>query len=445
MSWWGQPTAGYSSGPLRVVELDHPEATALFARARSPDLGKPLPGKDVRLWKKRDGSFRVTYRDTPVVDIHPDDTYTLMHGGYPTKMTAQRINEYAPAEVSTHGVRRRESHEEGFEFYMWDNLEIAWKTPPAASVRRKNLLMQLYPDQFEQSEWRMMPFPRDQIRVDSDGEPVLVDLLSEIAPDSWSYAAGSRLQAWARPLPDTTTGRPIEPRELGLRPADWEQAAQELPVLVRRSWFNTPAGLVWWVRPLDGPDHYRWAAKNRPSTRLLSGTSRNLEGALQQTDQALLELGWESGSPRLAALLGPLSSQLGRTPDPDPVQPLLPLPLNERLLGMNVKRVHWMEPWTTVRVEAVPGVSVYDRPRTTLPREPLPGSQLWPGPTDRQTDVRLWFEVNGHGVALSSVKGTDRVLVHSLGAELQTEWQIDEVLATGLVAAVLAWLTGQIG
>ncbi len=442
MSWWGRRGSGYSSGPVRSEPLAYAEAEALFARARDPDLGKPMPGKAVRLWKEPSGSFSLTYQDTPVVEIHPDGTYTLMHGNYPTKMTAQRMNEHAPVDVEVLGTRRTEESAEGYTFYMWDDLQLIWKTSPPEAHQRADLFMQFYPDQYTAAYHHTMPFPRDQIRVDNTGRPILSDLLSEIAPDSWAYAAGGKLQPWARSEPGYIDwSEPIAPRDLGREPDQWEAIAQQMPVLVRRSWFNTPAALIWWVRPIDGPDHYRWAVKDLRSRATRSGAERDLDLAMADATAALHEMGWERGAPRLADLLGPLSSQLGRVPSPEEL--MLPLPTNERLLGLSVKRVHWMEPWTTTRNVRIPGAGTLGyHPSAILPRLPLPGSRAWSGETGNLIDVRLWFEVDGHGVALSNYKGKERVLVHRLGTSAETAWDIDGIVATGLVAAVLAWLGG---
>lgn len=45
-------------------------------------------------------TIEVVYHDTVIVAIHPDDTYTLATGGWYSKTTKARIEEYAPVRLT---------------------------------------------------------------------------------------------------------------------------------------------------------------------------------------------------------------------------------------------------------------------------------------------------------------------------------------------------------
>lgn len=69
------------------------EAQTLFLTAKSPTQGKPLPGKATRL-VKTDRGYGIKYHNTIVVEILPNDTYILRTGGYYSRTTKKRINQY---------------------------------------------------------------------------------------------------------------------------------------------------------------------------------------------------------------------------------------------------------------------------------------------------------------------------------------------------------------
>jgi hypothetical protein len=77
--------------------LTHEKATALLAKARSANDGKPI-ANNTRLFD-RAGSVAVRLHSTDVVTIAPDNSYTLNTGGWRAPTTKQRITEYAPCQI----------------------------------------------------------------------------------------------------------------------------------------------------------------------------------------------------------------------------------------------------------------------------------------------------------------------------------------------------------
>ena len=139
MSWWGTPSSGFSPGPRRWESMSLVEAQEAFkkggwSRARQEKVAV-LPGKETRL-HQTDRGFEVQYRDTGVLEILSDGTYLLEHGGYPTKMTAQRINEYAPVQVWTEGPRHSEISDEGLSYHVYENLQLRFIGSPLLFLGR---------------------------------------------------------------------------------------------------------------------------------------------------------------------------------------------------------------------------------------------------------------------------------------------------------------------
>jgi hypothetical protein len=58
-----------------------------------PDLASTclIPGTD--------GDIHLRYHETNVVTFHPDNTFTLNTGGYETRTTKARINQFGPVKV----------------------------------------------------------------------------------------------------------------------------------------------------------------------------------------------------------------------------------------------------------------------------------------------------------------------------------------------------------
>ena len=77
--------------------MNYEEAHRLYETARNPEAGKPISG-NTRLFKTADG-YAIRFYDTDIIRIHPDNTYTLATGGYYTRTTKCRINEFAPVRV----------------------------------------------------------------------------------------------------------------------------------------------------------------------------------------------------------------------------------------------------------------------------------------------------------------------------------------------------------
>lgn len=76
------------------------DARAKFERARDKKRGALLPGRlgATRLIET-DNGYGILFHQTVVVEIHPDNTYTLNSGGYHTSTTKERINLYSPVSV----------------------------------------------------------------------------------------------------------------------------------------------------------------------------------------------------------------------------------------------------------------------------------------------------------------------------------------------------------
>lgn len=74
--------------------MTHAKAAQIFSTARNPWIGKPLY-RNTRL-ENRGDDYAIRLHATDVVTIHADGTYTLNTGGWRTRTTKERINEYAP-------------------------------------------------------------------------------------------------------------------------------------------------------------------------------------------------------------------------------------------------------------------------------------------------------------------------------------------------------------
>lgn len=95
----------------RPARLTYEEAEQLFNTARDKRTGKPI-GTHTRLHKdrdyRRDGTkwedcprcYTVRYHETNVVTIREDGLYRLDSGGWRTRTTMARIEEYAPVRIS---------------------------------------------------------------------------------------------------------------------------------------------------------------------------------------------------------------------------------------------------------------------------------------------------------------------------------------------------------
>jgi hypothetical protein len=83
--------------------LTYTKAATIFATARDPRAGKPLPGTATRLWPGADfdgtPAYIVQYHRTDVVTIRRDGLYRLDSGGWRTRTTMARIEEYAPVRI----------------------------------------------------------------------------------------------------------------------------------------------------------------------------------------------------------------------------------------------------------------------------------------------------------------------------------------------------------
>lgn len=56
---------------------------------------RPLPGKATRLQTRPDGGIAVRYHNTDVVTYYPD-RIVITHGGWQSRTTAMRVQEYVP-------------------------------------------------------------------------------------------------------------------------------------------------------------------------------------------------------------------------------------------------------------------------------------------------------------------------------------------------------------
>ena len=74
------------------------EAEREFSKARNKAAGKFLQG-NTRLIKLENGDFAVEFHQTNIVTIHADGSYTLRNGGFWTKTTKERINQYSPVNI----------------------------------------------------------------------------------------------------------------------------------------------------------------------------------------------------------------------------------------------------------------------------------------------------------------------------------------------------------
>jgi hypothetical protein len=81
--------------------MTYAEAKALFAKARSKRNGKPLANNTrlMQRWIDDQECYAVRLHFTDVVTIFPDGTYQLKTGGFYTRTTKDRINQFSPAAV----------------------------------------------------------------------------------------------------------------------------------------------------------------------------------------------------------------------------------------------------------------------------------------------------------------------------------------------------------
>lgn len=78
--------------------LTFAKAESLFATARDSSSGKPI-ATATRLVKIDNDSYGIRYHATVVVTISRNGSYKLNSGGYRTKTTKLRINDWSPATV----------------------------------------------------------------------------------------------------------------------------------------------------------------------------------------------------------------------------------------------------------------------------------------------------------------------------------------------------------
>lgn len=447
--------SGYSQGPhvTRAVfrekfdielPLDVDKAAKVFALARSPDRGKPIAGHATRLVKDaKTSDYSVSYRDTPVVTYHPDGTYTVAHGGYPTLMTAQRIDEYSPLtrRIELIGKRKSKDGPDG-SYYAWDNLGITFDAPPRPEETLHDLRMQWFPEAFPRR--CTLPFVRGRLRLDAEGRPVLSSLLEDLAPPEWSYFMGGSVQPWMeapRAFWSAIATPPRAHQQAYVRlfpfmsPAGMKEEEDPELILLRPSWVGSESVATVWRDHLEGggPVIYRWIVRKRPGhlgDEFVSGQSTDLELAVSAADRAIDEAHWKTTPPRLSEVLGNLREQLRRPSQGHLLQ-------GPSILDQAVVRVHWQEPWETYQVsENAPGAS-----RQRLPRGPLPGHSPWPW----TEDVRVWFELadgTAVGILHHPKTATDELVVRPLHPSLRTTWDTPGVLVAGLLAALIAVFVG---
>lgn len=82
------------------MSLSYSEALLKMRRERCPGAGVPLL-HETRLYD-RGNHIAVRYHATDVVRIYPDGVYILNSGGYRTRTTKNRINEFSPARIYQH-------------------------------------------------------------------------------------------------------------------------------------------------------------------------------------------------------------------------------------------------------------------------------------------------------------------------------------------------------
>lgn len=406
---------GYSPGKSRKKPLTYSEAEALFATARDKELGKPLPGGVAMRLQKDENVFQIGYRGSVVVSILPDGTYLLTDAGYPTRVTALKMSDYSPARVLAYGKRSRsrEGH------YEWESLAIFFipsdDWPPGR-------MPDLYDAFLRPERHCWLPFPRGRLRVDSEGLPVLSDLLSEIAPPAWKRLA-DRVQPWTDPQTPSTPVPLSMLDKIAISPGRKYQ-----PLLLRRRWaYNDPIASIWVEGPR--PPVFRWMVLDRSGEVADSGTSSRLELAVSSSDRAIRRSGWVSKSPLLGEVLVA-----------DVYDSSIEALANEPVMG-----VHWMEPWVTRSLWGEDPEADFSWANIPLEseRRPLPGSLPWPGsPEGRKSNIREWFELSrGRAVGIAADKGRSVAVLHQ-GEESIGSRGNDSAIALGLVAAVMARLSG---
>lgn len=66
---------------------------------RSARNGRRKLKNNTYLYQRENGSFQVVLHETAVITIYQDGTYQFNSGGWRTRTTQSRINEYSPVKV----------------------------------------------------------------------------------------------------------------------------------------------------------------------------------------------------------------------------------------------------------------------------------------------------------------------------------------------------------
>lgn len=104
-----------------MTTLTYKKATALLGTARDPEKGKPI-ANNTRLFKRGD-NFVIRLHDTDIITIKPNGSFVLNSGGYKTRTTKDRLNEYSPANISTKNHVWSISSRNGNDLFF-DGIEI---------------------------------------------------------------------------------------------------------------------------------------------------------------------------------------------------------------------------------------------------------------------------------------------------------------------------------
>lgn len=110
------------------MALTHQQAIERFAKARDKGRGALLAA-NTRL-VQRDGYYGVILHKTEIVKIYPSGRYVLNSGGYRTKTTKARINDFSPARV---GAVKGLWYVNGFVFE--DGMTIDDKGKPVGELK----------------------------------------------------------------------------------------------------------------------------------------------------------------------------------------------------------------------------------------------------------------------------------------------------------------------
>ena len=79
--------------------LTYEDCSAIFAKAKNKERGKPMHYKNTLL-KKEGEAFTIRLWDTDIITITPQNILILNSGGWRTKTTKDRINEFSPVYIS---------------------------------------------------------------------------------------------------------------------------------------------------------------------------------------------------------------------------------------------------------------------------------------------------------------------------------------------------------